>query len=241
MENIHHIVLCISALALSSCGQYKHVYDSSTTARSPRQAQSEEERTERPLNIVDALGVAEDHFEWARLAYEIKSKDIRIPDDKPSALAKFLLVQLTYKKVSERKNIEERIASLGTDIVPVLLSALVNRVVPDPLYTRTTPPNSGAAVANIPIFSMSVLRRTKSPEAIPIGCGYFSRTCKVLLRWWLCELGLKKTVSFGELWGEEPHNPGKGDRDGHTSVEGSVYRIGRTDGRLERFAHPQGV
>lgn len=112
-------------------------------------------------NLVEALATAGTHYEWARISREIDQAGVTISKSNPTAFVRHRLVQLSARTVTNREPIFSEIVAIGPSAIPTLLNAITNAARPAPIF-------GDSAVANIPIFSMQVLGRMKTPEAVPV-------------------------------------------------------------------------
>jgi hypothetical protein len=111
-------------------------------------------------NLVETLSAAANHYEWVRVSREIERVGVTVPKSNTATLVRHRLVQLSARAVTNREPILAEIVAIGPPATPTLINAITNAARPAPIF-------GDSAVANIPIFSMQLLARMKSPEAVP--------------------------------------------------------------------------
>ena len=111
-------------------------------------------------DLVAALSTATNHYEWARLSREIDKQGVTVGKTNAAAFVRHQLVRLNTAGFKEREAITAEIVALGPQAMPTLIAAITNAARPAPIF-------GDSAVANIPIFSMQLLAKMRSEQAVP--------------------------------------------------------------------------
>lgn len=111
-------------------------------------------------NLIKSLEESRDHYEWVRLSMDIGQSGISVSSMSKLAYVKYMLVMMTSYDGSEVSRVKSQLVGMGQEATPALIEGVKYAALPTPFFTN-------AYVANIPIFSMQILRETKSIEAIP--------------------------------------------------------------------------
>ena len=114
----------------------------------------------KSTELIKSLEESRDHYEWVRLSMDIEQSGISVSSMSKLAYVKHMLVMMTYYDHSEVSRVKSQLVGMGQEATPALVEGVKYAALPTPFFTNS-------AVANIPIFSMQILAKTKSVEAIP--------------------------------------------------------------------------
>lgn len=113
-----------------------------------------------------ALSTATDPYEWARLSKEIDKEKVTVAETNAPAFVRYQLVSMSAADSQRREEMIAEIVALGQEATPYLILAITN---------APRPVSDNQPVINLPFFSMQVLAKMRSREAVPAIIDFIDR------------------------------------------------------------------